>query len=130
MPLPPGPERMGTLLPVRQGTPPPLAEDETFSMDGPGGSFSVNVPRLYCETIGAPVQGPVMQYCLDRTNWRRGQLIELAHQIQETVGGEIEGLPLAAIESRCRQKARAMLEGDDLTLWTPMDAERVSADGS
>jgi len=108
---------------------PPFSDDTTFSMDGPGGSLSVNVPRLYCETIGAPVQDPVMQYCLDRDNWRREQLINLARRIEELVVPVMndKGTPetLATIEHRCRAHAHAMLREDDLTQWTPMDAERV-----
>jgi len=108
------------------GNPPPLAEDPTFSEDPTTGNLSVNVPRLYCETIGAPVENPVMQYCLDRKNWRREQLIDLTHRIEELM----DLSNFAETVRRCREAASEMLETDDLTVWTPMDAERVSGEPS
>ena len=109
---------------MKQETPPSLIEDETFSQDIPTGGFSVNVPRLYCETIGAPIERSVMQYCLDRKNWRREQLIGLARRLEDL----LESSSLTEVECRCRKAALEMLEVDDLTVWTPLDAERVSGE--
>jgi hypothetical protein len=113
---------VGEILPVRHDAP-PVIEDATFSTEA--GSLNVNVPRLYCETIGAPVDEYVMSYCLDRQGWRREQLIELARRLQDLVNPPDGGGTLAQIERRCRAEARAMLEDDDITAWTPMDAERA-----
>jgi len=103
-----------------------MSEDATFSRDARTRGFSVNVPRLYCETIGAPVTEEVMQYCLRRDGWRREQLMHLARRLEDVVNGDVRGQSQAGLEAACRAEARRMLDDDDVTAWTPMDAERVT----
>lgn len=122
---------MGAILPVSDV--PEINLAETFHFDPAAGGFQINLPRLYCETIEAPIIKPVLQYCVARGSPRREELFGLLVEVEQLMDDFLNGPTvlkadpetLKRMELSCRTKAQALLRADLLHRWNAWETDRA-----